>query len=89
MFESSFWNKQFVLLFSYQGCNGTQKIQCFCLQSDVIETKTCSNTKSIEMQKKHSPVSKDGEFHVHIKKEVLLLIRNEYFVASNNLRLER
>jgi len=48
---------------SYQGCNGTQKIQCFCLQSDVIETKTCSNTKSIEMKKKHSPVSKDDDYH--------------------------
>merc|ERR1719270_2254543 len=48
---------------SYQGCNGTQKIQCFCLQSDVIETKTCSNTKSIEMQKKHFPVSKDDDYH--------------------------
>jgi len=46
---------------SYQSCNATPRNDC--LQSNVNTTTTCSNTKSIELNKKRPPVSKDDNYH--------------------------
>ena len=74
--------------FSYQSCNATPRNDC--LQSNV-NTTTCSNTKSIELNKKRPPVSKDGKNNIHnwgkhnVNYNLTTSLKEKQFSIANNL----